>query len=122
MAVEPVEPVSALAVRAYDVTRLREHLPEAVSEARDTKQAVLITDGDEPLAAIVSLDQLDRLHELEEAAELRGVISELEEAEARGEKVWYTHEEMLELQAQLLKDVKTGSVAQRFADELAEAT
>lgn len=118
MAAEPIAPISASPARAYDVTELRERLPEAVSEARDTRRAVLITDEDEPLAAIVSLDQLDRLYELEEAAEVRGVIRELDEAEARGEKVWYTHEEMIELQKQLLKEVKTGSVAQRFADEL----
>ena len=52
---------------------------------------------------IEELERLyDRLFELDEALELHSRVRELEVAEARGEAKWYTHEEIVAFQQELI--------------------
>ena len=100
MAADPTEqpPVAA----SYDVADLSRHVAEAVGRARDSRQPVLITDQSEPLAAIVSIEELERLYALQERTEVRELVRGLEEAEARGDAEWYSMEQIVELQDRLL--------------------
>ena len=90
----------------YALDELRDRLAEAVAAARDNHEPVLITDQDEPLAAIISIEELDRLYEARELAEEKAIIAEFEAEEARGEVVWHSHAEMLAFCDELVKEAE----------------
>jgi prevent-host-death family protein len=115
IAADPIEPPPVAA--SYDVTDLSRHVPEAVGRARDSRQPVLITDQSEPLAAIVSIEELERLYALQERTEVRELVRDLEEAEARGDAEWYSMEQIVELQDRLLGEQTAGGHQARGDEE-----
>ena len=119
MAASPAKPSP---IASYEVTELGRHVPEAVGRAREGRAPVLITDQDEPLAAIVGIEELDRLYELEERMAVRTIARELEATEARGEAVWYTPKQIRELQQELLGEAGERGRRARAAAERASST
>jgi prevent-host-death family protein len=86
-----------LAEDVYGVTDLRESLPQVVDKAAETKRPMIITKHSRPVAAIIDIEELqrlyDRLDELEELEDQR-VVLEFQAAEARGEVGWVSNEDM----------------------------
>ncbi|MCL5958540.1 MAG: type II toxin-antitoxin system Phd/YefM family antitoxin [Chloroflexi bacterium] len=89
----------------YGVTDLRESLPQVVDKATDTKRPMIITKHSRPVAAIIDIDELqrmyDRIQELEELQDQK-VILEFMAAEARGEIKWMSNEEMARFVGELV--------------------
>lgn len=81
----------------YGLTELRETLPQVVAKANETKRPMVIAKRSQPVAAIMDIDELqrlyDRIEELE-ALEDQRIVDEFETAEARGEVTWLSDEEM----------------------------
>ncbi len=86
----------------YGLSELRTRLPDVVQKARTTKRPMVITKHNKALAAIVDIEELQRLYDLEEVIEAHVVVRELEAAEARGEVTWYTGEEIRAFQQELI--------------------
>jgi prevent-host-death family protein len=86
----------------YGLSELRDRLPEVVQKARTTKRAMVITKHNRALAAIVDIEELERLYDLEEAAEGRAIVAEFLADEARGEVTWHSGEEIRRFQQQLI--------------------
>lgn len=61
---------------------------------------MIIARQNKALAAIIDIDELQRLYELEEALDDYGVVQEFVAAEARGEIGWMTMEEIEALDRQ----------------------
>ena len=93
----------------YGLTDLRESLPQAVDKANRTKRPMVITKRSRAIAAIVDIDELqrlyDRIDELETMEEQR-VVDEFEAAEARGEISWLPDEEMASFLDRLVAEAK----------------
>lgn len=93
----------------YGVTDLRESLPQVVDKAAETKRPMIITKHSKPVAAIVDIDELqkmyDRIEELE-AVEDQKTILEFMTAEARGEIEWVSNEEMTKFVEQLVDEAR----------------
>jgi prevent-host-death family protein len=81
----------------YGVTDLREVLPQVVDKAAETKRPMIITKHSRPVAAIIDIEELqrlyDRLDELEGLEDQR-VILEFQAAEKGGEVGWLSNAEM----------------------------
>ena len=81
----------------YGVTELRESLPQVVDKAAETKRPMIITKHSRPVAAIVDIEELqrlfDRIEELEEIED-QHVIGDFLAAEGKGEVEWITNDEM----------------------------
>jgi prevent-host-death family protein len=78
----------------YGLTELRDQLPQVVEKARQTKRPMIIARQNKALAAIVDIEELQRLYELEQALDDYGVVHEFLAAEARGEVEWLTTEQV----------------------------
>ena len=107
MAAKPIQPPPV--AMSYDVADLSRHVPEAVGQARDRHQPILITDQSGPLAALVRIEELERRYELPERAEMRQIVQDLEAAETRGDAEWYSPEQIVQLQAGLLAEQAANS-------------
>jgi prevent-host-death family protein len=81
----------------YGVTDLRESLPQVVDKAAETKRPMIITKHSRPVAAIIDIDELqrlyDRVQELEDHED-QLIVAEFQTAEANGEVEWISHDEM----------------------------
>ncbi len=93
----------------YGVTDLRESLPQVVDKAAETKRPMIITKHSRPVAAIVDIDELqrmyDRIEELE-ALEDQKVMLEFMVAEARGAVEWMSNEEMAKFVDEMAAEAK----------------
>ena len=81
----------------YGVTDLRDSLPQVVDKAAETKRPMIITKHSKPVAAIIDIDELQRLYDrIEELQDLEDqkVVLEFMAAEARGDIEWMSNEEM----------------------------
>ncbi len=78
----------------YGLTELRDRLPQVVEKARQTKRPMIIARQNKALAAIVDIDELQRLYELEQSMDDHAVVREFQDAEARGELEWLTTEQV----------------------------
>jgi prevent-host-death family protein len=90
----------------YGLSELRNRLPEVVQKARTTKRPMIITKHNKALAAIVDIEELQRLYDLEEAIEAHAVVRELEAAEARDEVRWYSGEDIRAFQQDLVAEAE----------------
>ena len=88
----------------YGLTELRDRLPQVVEKARQTKRPMIIARQNKALAAIVDIDELQRLYELEQAIDDHGVVQEFLAAEARGEVEWLTTEQVEAFDQQLIAE------------------
>ena len=93
----------------YGLTDLRESLPQVVAKANETKRPMVITRRSQAVAAIVDIDELqrlyDRIEELEGLEDQR-IIEEFEAAEARGEISWLSDGEMSTFLDQLVAEAR----------------
>jgi hypothetical protein len=74
---------------------------------------MIIAKQDRALAAIVDIDELQRLYELEEALDDHGVVREFLAAEARGEVEWLTTEQIETFDRELIDEADTGTAQRR---------
>ena len=93
----------------YGLTDLRESLPQVVAKANETKRPMVITRRSQAVAAIVDIDELqrlyDRIEELEGLEDQR-IIEEFESAEAREEISWLSDGEMGTFLDQLVAEAR----------------
>lgn len=54
----------------FPVSQAGDHLSELVNRARHGHERVVLTDGDEPAAVLLSVDELDELQHAQDAADI----------------------------------------------------
>ena len=100
----------------YGLTELRDRLPQVVEKARQTKRPVIIARQNRALAAIVDIDELQRLYDLEQALDDHGVVQAFLAAEARGEVEWLTTEQIEAFDRQLIAEAHARTGKQKTVD------
>lgn len=94
------------------VTDLRDTLPQVVDRVVQTKRPMIITKRSRPVAAIVDIDELQRLYDLAErleALEVKQIVDEFEAAEARSEGEITSHEEAGRLVEEMVARARPGA-------------
>jgi prevent-host-death family protein len=101
----------------YGLTELRDRLPQVVEKARQTKRPMIIARQNKALAAIVDIDELQRLYELEQSLDDYGVVQAFLAAEASGEVEWLTTEQVEQFDRQIVTEANAGAARQRTTQQ-----